>query len=89
MHPDQALLTFAGIFLYFQKHLKPSVAAGMTKRVEKWWKALDQPMFVLALVLNPFKGILQFSDKAACNLFTLNTILLAISSILTIIIHYL
>ncbi|RDB15234.1 hypothetical protein Hypma_004745, partial [Hypsizygus marmoreus] len=28
MRPDQALLTFAGIFLYFQKHSKPSVANG-------------------------------------------------------------
>ena len=31
MHPDQALLTFAGIFLYFQKHSKQSVANGMAK----------------------------------------------------------
>ena len=57
MHPDQALLTFAGIFSYFQKHLKPSVAMGMTKRIEKHWKALNQPMFILALILNPFEGI--------------------------------
>jgi hypothetical protein len=37
MHPDQVLLTFAGVFAYFQKHSKPSVAAasGMTKRIEK------------------------------------------------------
>jgi hypothetical protein len=51
LRPGQALLTFAGIFLYFQTHLKPSVATGMAKRVEKCWKALDQPMFILALVL--------------------------------------
>ncbi|KAF8226396.1 hypothetical protein L208DRAFT_1425078 [Tricholoma matsutake] len=36
----------------------------MTKRIEKRWKALDQPMFILALVLNPFKGISCFGDKA-------------------------
>ncbi len=46
MRPDEALLTFAGIFIYFQKHSNPSVAAGMAKRIEKRWKALDQPMFV-------------------------------------------
>src|SRR6266545_952824 len=57
MRPDQVLLTFTGIFLYFQKHSKPSVAAGIITRIEKWWKALDQPMFVLALVLNLFEGI--------------------------------
>ncbi|KAF8150044.1 ribonuclease H-like domain-containing protein [Crassisporium funariophilum] len=76
MHPDQALLSFAGIFLYFQKHPKPTVATGMMKRVEKRWKALDQPMFVLALVLNPFKGVSRFGDKAAVSQFTLNTIVL-------------
>ena len=79
MCPDQALLTFAGIFLYFQKHSKQSVAAGMKKRIEKHWKALDQPMFVLALVLNPFEGISHFSDKAAISPFTLNMILLDVS----------
>ncbi|GLB45578.1 putative protein of unknown function (DUF 659) [Lyophyllum shimeji] len=76
MRPDQALLTFAGIFLYFQKHPKHSVANGMAKRIEKRWKALDQPMFVLALVLNPFEGISRFGDKAAISPFTLHTILL-------------
>ncbi|KAF8964926.1 ribonuclease H-like domain-containing protein [Flammula alnicola] len=76
MRPDQALLTFAGIFLYFQKHSKPEVAVGMTTRIEKRWKALDQPMFVLALVLNPFEGVSRFGDKAAVSPFTLNMILL-------------
>ena len=35
LRPDQALLTFTGIFLYFQKHSKPLVAEGMMKRIEK------------------------------------------------------
>lgn len=78
MHPDQALLTFAGIFCYFQKHLKPAVATGMTKRIEKHWKVLDQLMFVLALILNPFEGILHFRDKAGISPFTLNTIMLEV-----------
>ena len=79
MRPDQAVLTFAGIFLYFQKHSNPLVAAGMSKRIEKRWKALDQPMFILALILNPFEGISRFGDKAAVSPFTLNTILLEVS----------
>lgn len=78
MRPDQALLTFAGIFLYFQKHSNPDVAAGMTTRIEKRWKALDQPMFVLALVLNPFEGVSCFGDKASVSLFTLNTVLMEV-----------
>ena len=84
MRPDQALLTFAGIFLYFQKHLKQSVANGMAKRIEKRWKALDQPMFVLALVLNPFKGISHFGDKASVSPFTLHSILLEVRMFLFI-----
>ncbi|KAF5387115.1 hypothetical protein D9615_001638 [Tricholomella constricta] len=76
MHPDQALLTFAGIFLYFQRHSKRVVADRMMKRIEKRWKALDQPMFVLTLVLNPFEGVSHFGDKAGISPFMLNTILL-------------
>ncbi|KAF8168412.1 hypothetical protein B0H34DRAFT_670583 [Crassisporium funariophilum] len=43
MRADQ---TFAGIVLNFQKHPNHGVAAGMTKRVEKRWKALYQPINV-------------------------------------------
>lgn len=75
MHPDQALLTFTGIFLYFQKHTKPSIATGMMKRIKKCWKAL---MFMLALMLNPFEGISQFGDKVVISPFTLHTILLEV-----------
>jgi hypothetical protein len=78
MRPNQALLTFAGVFLYFQKHSKLSVVIGMTKRIEKRWKALDQPMFVLALILNPFEGVSRFGEKAAISPFTLNTVLLQV-----------
>ncbi|KAF8150576.1 hypothetical protein B0H34DRAFT_791004 [Crassisporium funariophilum] len=53
LRPDQALLTFAGIFLYFQKHSKRSVANGMTSRIEKRCKALAN------------QCISRFGDKAA------------------------
>ncbi|KAF8886255.1 ribonuclease H-like domain-containing protein [Gymnopilus junonius] len=75
-HADQALLTFAGIFLYFQKHSKPTIAAGMLKRIEKRWKALDQLMFILALILNPFEGLTHFGDNAGASPLTLNSILI-------------
>ena len=74
MCPDQVLITFAGIFSYFQKHAKPAIATGMMMRIEKCWKALDQLMFVLTLVLNPFEGVSHFGDKAAVSLFILNTV---------------
>ncbi|KAG6902392.1 hypothetical protein C0995_000597 [Termitomyces sp. Mi166 len=38
MHPDQVLLSFTGIFIYFQKYMKKSVADGMMKKIEKCWK---------------------------------------------------
>lgn len=78
MRPDQAVLTFAGIFLHFQKHSNTAVASGMSKKIEKRWNALDQPLFILALVLNPFEGLSRFGDKAAVTDFTLNTLLLEV-----------
>ena len=81
MHPYQALLSFAGIFLYFQKHPKPAMATGMMKRIEKWWNALDQPMFVLAFVLNPFEEVSRFGEKAGLSQFTLNTLLLEVGEL--------
>lgn len=78
MRADQALLTFAGIFLHFQKHSKQLVSTAMCKKIEKRWKDLDQPMFILALVLNPYEGISRFGDKASVSHFTLNTVLLEV-----------
>jgi hypothetical protein len=80
--PDQVLLTFAGVFLHFDCHADRSVAAGMRKRLEKWWKALDQPMFVFALILNPYECLDHFGDKAGVNVFSLNTLLMDVGGIL-------
>jgi hypothetical protein len=54
----------------------------MMEQVEKRWKALDQPMFILALVLNLFEGISRFGDLADINPFTLNTVLLQVMLVL-------
>jgi hypothetical protein len=77
--PDQVLLTFAGIFLHFDRHPDHRVAAGMKKRIEKRWRALDQPMFIFALILNPYERLDRFSEKANINIFTLNTLLIQVS----------
>jgi hypothetical protein len=53
----------------------------MKKRIEKRWKALDQPMFVFALILNPYRRLDHFGDKAGANVFTLNTLLTQVSYI--------
>ncbi|KAF8232505.1 hypothetical protein L208DRAFT_1377623 [Tricholoma matsutake] len=45
----------------------------MWKWLEKWWKALDQLMFIFALILNPYECLDHFGDKAGVNVFSLNT----------------
>jgi hypothetical protein len=77
--PDQVLLTFAGIYLHFDHHLNRALASGMKKRIEKRWNALDQPMFVFALILNPYRRLDHFGDQAGINTFTLNTLLIQVS----------
>ncbi|KAJ7917761.1 ribonuclease H-like domain-containing protein [Mycena leptocephala] len=71
--PDQVLLTFAGLYRHFAAHPNAAVAKGMMARVEKRWAALDQPFFVLCLVLNPYETLSRFGEKAGINVFVLNT----------------
>ena len=80
--PNQVLLTLAGIFLHFDHHTDHSVVAGMWKRLEKRWKALDQPMFIFALILNPYERLDHFGDKAGVNVFSLNTLLMDVHGLL-------
>ncbi|KAJ7903186.1 ribonuclease H-like domain-containing protein [Mycena leptocephala] len=76
-HLDQVLLTLAGVYRHFSNRPNRVVAKGMTTRIEKRWAALDQPLFVLCLVLNTYKCLEHFGDKSAINIFTLNTELIA------------
>ncbi|KAJ8453944.1 hypothetical protein ONZ45_g19501 [Pleurotus djamor] len=78
--PDQVLLTFAGIWLHFSKHRDQSISTGMCERIEKRWKAMDQPLFVVALVLNPFEGLSRFGSNANANCFALNTLVIKLYS---------
>ena len=78
---DQVVLTMAGIFLHFSGHPKQNVADGMKKQIEKHWKGLDQPMFIFALILNPYERLDRFGDQAGANVFVLNTQLTEVSTI--------
>ncbi|KAJ7339927.1 ribonuclease H-like domain-containing protein [Mycena albidolilacea] len=69
---DQVLLTFAGLFRHFRAHSKPAVSQAMCSRIEKRWAALDQPLVVFCLILNPHEGLTRFGDKAGLNVFVLN-----------------
>ncbi|KAJ7760892.1 ribonuclease H-like domain-containing protein [Mycena maculata] len=55
---DQVLLSLVGMFLRMADHPEPDVAVGMTARLEKRWKDCDQPLFLLALILNPLSNCL-------------------------------
>lgn len=52
----------------------------MKKQIEKRWKALDQVLFIFALILNPYEGVTQFGDKANINPWVLNTELVKVST---------
>lgn len=68
----------AGIFLHFSEHPEPELAAAMKSRMEKRWKDCDQQIFILALVLNPFKGLSRFGDSAGLNHIKLNGMVLRV-----------
>ena len=76
--PDQVLLTLVGMFLHFSAHPEPEVVKGMTKRLERRWKDCDQPLFLLALILNTFKGLTCFGEQAGLNHFKCLSMLLAV-----------
>ncbi|KAJ6607227.1 ribonuclease H-like domain-containing protein [Mycena sp. CBHHK59/15] len=61
--PDQVLLTIAGIFLCFADHAEEEVKTAMLIRLEKRWKDCDQPVFLVALILNPFEKMACFDTK--------------------------
>lgn len=81
MCADQAVLTFAGIYLHFKAHPNKAVSIEMLKDIEKQWKDIEQPLFILALVLNPYKGLSRFGDQAAISHFTLNTLVLEVQQL--------
>jgi hypothetical protein len=70
------LLTLAGIYLWFSDHPEPEVAVGMTADIEKHWKDSDQPLFLLALILNPFEGLSAFGPRANLSQFKCNGLLM-------------
>ncbi|KAJ6569136.1 ribonuclease H-like domain-containing protein [Mycena capillaripes] len=73
---DQVLLGFAGVYLHFKRHTDPAVAAGMMKRIEKRWSAMDQEFFIITMVLNPYERVSRFGDQAGVNVFTLSAVLM-------------
>ncbi|KAJ7500830.1 hypothetical protein B0H11DRAFT_1908690 [Mycena galericulata] len=72
----KSLLGFAGVFLHFKRHPNAAVAAGMVRRLEKRWAALDQDFFIMTLVLNPYKRVSHFGDQAGISVFTLQSVLM-------------
>jgi hypothetical protein len=80
---DQVLLTLVGTYLHFAEHPIQEVADGMVKRLEKRWKGCDQPLFLLALILNPFEGLTCFGNQAGLNHFKCNSLLIGVQILFT------
>jgi hypothetical protein len=76
---DQVLLGFAGVYLHFKRHSKPHISKGMMARIEKRWAALDQPMFIFCLILNPYERLERFGPSAGADAFTLSMALIKVS----------
>ncbi|KAJ6624908.1 hypothetical protein B0H10DRAFT_1942868 [Mycena sp. CBHHK59/15] len=60
---DQVLLMITGIFLCFADHPEPEVKTQMLIRLEKHQKDCDQPVFLLALILNLVVKLSCFRPK--------------------------
>ncbi|KAF8209248.1 ribonuclease H-like domain-containing protein [Mycena galopus ATCC 62051] len=71
---DQVLLGFAGVYLHFKRHPDPRVAAGMKRRIEKRWAAMDQDFFVTTMVLNHFEKTSRFGSQAGASVFPLRSV---------------
>ncbi|KAF8194386.1 ribonuclease H-like domain-containing protein [Mycena galopus ATCC 62051] len=71
VRPDQFCLALAGLYLHFAQHSDSGLGARMCKRLEKRWAELDQPVFLIAEVLNPFEKLSRFGDKANIDVFIL------------------
>jgi hypothetical protein len=83
-HPDQVLLMLMGMFLHFSAHPEPKVVKGMTKHLEWCWEDCNQPIFLLALILNTFKGIACFREQAGLNHFKCLSMLLVVGFFLLV-----
>ena len=77
-HTNQVLLTLVGTYLHFAEHPILEVADGMMKCLKKCWKGCDQPLFLLALILNPFEGLTCFGNQASLNHFKCNSLLIRV-----------
>ncbi|KAJ7504639.1 ribonuclease H-like domain-containing protein [Mycena galericulata] len=84
VRPDQFLLALGGLFLHFHgfsarsNSSERSLGQRMCKRIEKRFKELDQVVFVLALILNPFEKLSRFGDKAQIDVFKISTELITL-----------
>ena len=78
-HPDSVLRTLAGIYLHFLDHPEVNVSVKMTQCIEKCWKVAYQPLFLLCQILNPFKGLSRFGDKADLSRLKCEALLMEVS----------
>jgi hypothetical protein len=76
---DQVLLTLVGLFLRYVDHPEAEISSGLVKRLEKRWNDCDQPLFLVALILNPFEGLSCFGPRAKMDHFKATGLVVQVS----------
>jgi hypothetical protein len=71
-----------GIYTYFSVHPEEAVRKHMCDWIKKRWQDCDQPLFILAPVLNLYEGLLAFREHAGLNLFNLQNMLISVGQLL-------
>jgi hypothetical protein len=78
---DQVILALAGIYLRFSEHPEPEIKEQLLPRIEKCWSDCDQPLFLLALILNPWEKLSRFGEKANLDHFKITDLIILVSFI--------
>lgn len=76
---DVVLLTLVGLYLHYVDHPEPEVSVDLVARIEKRWKDCDQPLFLVALILNPFEGLDCFGPRANFDHFKATLLVVSVS----------
>ncbi|KAK7451264.1 hypothetical protein VKT23_012604 [Stygiomarasmius scandens] len=76
--PDSVLLAFVGMFIHFRNlpATRTSLSKAMTKRLERQWSGLNQPLMITAMILNPYEHLDRFGPNAAANILNIHKLIL-------------
>ncbi|KAF5336780.1 hypothetical protein D9758_017706 [Tetrapyrgos nigripes] len=71
-------MAFVGMFLYFKNHANRRLSSEMCKRLERRWKTFNQPLMIVALILNPYERLERFGSESGANTFETNGLIVEV-----------